>query len=187
VKHYIYILLLIFSNNLIANDTIPGIYGTISNEQKAPLAGLNIYLMDSSAQNILAQSISDANGFYGFDIPIKGTYCVVFIKSPKEYQSLTDVAIDSISLNCNVQFTQNYKYSGKKFNSSSAREIEKMPVNNVQQQLVSKGMIDKDANGHLRSRTLGNDVKVIVDGQVLNNSNVELVPGSVGDIEVIER
>jgi hypothetical protein len=70
----------------------------------------------------------------------------------------------------------------------SGRQLEKMASTNWQQQLGALGNFDNRGNaGQMRSLSNGGDVKVIVDGQVLNNGNIKMNPGSIESIQVIKR
>jgi hypothetical protein len=164
-----------------------GVYGTIVNEAKAPISGMEVILMDS-AKNMLANTTTDANGQYGFTINEKGNYNLVVMLNDSVSQSTIGVAIDNKALFYNFLFTQSNWKRDRNMNVITDKEMERMPVQNYQAMLQTKGNFDKDANGNMRSRTFGNGVKLIVDGQIMNdNSKIQFVPGSIGSMQVITR
>jgi hypothetical protein len=164
-----------------------GIYGKITNQDNKPYAGVVIFLLDSNNTE-LAKILTNADGDYGFTIQNALQYKIVVQLNDSITQQIDDIAAGQKDLFFNFVFTQKYFSRDKNSQVISASELEKMPTQQLMQQLATQANFDKDANGNLRSRTLGNGVQLIVDGQVIHHSNqLQLVPGSVGSMEVIKR
>jgi hypothetical protein len=169
----------------IANAT--GIYGKVVNQDDKPFAGIEVILLDSN-KTALAKILTNVDGDFGFIINEKRRCHLVVHINDSVFQEVDDIQGGIKDWQYNFVFTQKYFSRDKNSSVISASEIEKLPTLKLTDQLATQGNFDRDANGNLRSRTLGNGVQLIVDGQVISNSNqLQLVPSSVGSMEVIKR
>jgi hypothetical protein len=168
-------------------QTESGIYGTVNNQLKVPLAGITVYLLDSNHQQ-LANTLTDVNGAYGFAIADAANYGLIAAMSDSNYQSINQIVAYPNAININFVFSGKTIKHDRNSDVISAKELERMPNQSLNAMLSTKGNFDKDANGQMRSRASGKGVKVIVDGQIMNdNFNQQIVPNSINSLEVIQR
>jgi Carboxypeptidase regulatory-like domain len=173
--------------NVIIAKAGAGIYGNIVSNTNKPVAGINIYLLDANGE-ALALIISNADGDYGFEIAKEGNYSLQIMLTDSTFQKVENITVAAKPIYYDF-LVNNINYSrDKNIASITAAELEKMPTQDVKKMIATKGNFDTDANGNLRSRTLGNGVRLIVDGQVMSdNSGIQFVPGSIGSMEVLKR
>jgi SdrD B-like domain len=182
----LFLIITILCSAILANAG-SGIYGNIANHNKKPIAGITIFLLNADGK-ALASIISNADGDYGFDISTAGNYGLQIMLTDSTFQKVADIKVAKKPLYYDFLVNNIYYNRDKNMASLSASELEKMPTQDYKQMMQTKGNFDTDANGNLRSRTLGNGVRLIVDGQIMSdNSGIQFVPGSIGSMEVLKR
>jgi hypothetical protein len=187
MKNLLIIIAIISITQIAFAQTTIGIYGKVATTAKKPIEGITVLLLNDHKE-VIAKILTNVNGDYGFDIEKEGIYGIEVVLTDSTSQQITNVLLKKESQYYNFLISNQSYLHDKNINLLSAQEIEKMPTQDVTKMMETKGNFDKDANGKMRSRTLGNGVRVIIDGQIMtDNSAIRLIPGSIGSMEVLKR
>jgi hypothetical protein len=182
----IIVLSLLYTQALAINSSIQGF---VLNAQMQPIINASVFLLDSSS-NLLIKTTSDTNGYYGFDISIKGNYQIVAMTADSSYQGITDIELyaEAETKDFGFVFTA-YGTNKKVINQSiAAKDLEKQASTDINKQIATKNTrVMQNGRGNLLSTSNNQPVKYIVDGQILGVENVQMVPGTVQQVDVISR
>jgi hypothetical protein len=172
-------------------QTGSGIFGIISNEKKLPISNVQLIIFDS-VQLPIATVLTNAQGQYGFDLPIAQNYAMQIINGTDSSQIMTGINIDSaleyvLNFQLNTAPQKQANLMGDKYVKTS-KQIEKMPSTDINSVLASTGAFTNDKPGTLRTTSLPtSNVKYIVDGQVLFGSNINLPVGTLNSVQVLQK
>jgi hypothetical protein len=179
----------LFCLSAIAQNTT-GIYGVFeSKENKAPISGVEVFLLDTSLQ-VLYTITSNEQGQWGFDINKAGLYAIQYSFNGNKSQILTDIevgtkepAVYKMILSTTAKPSDNNPMAPR--NIITAKEIEKMPQTNNPNSVSNRAGFYND-NGVIKSAASGTAPSYFIDGQrVLGNP--AMLPGTVDHIQISTR
>jgi Carboxypeptidase regulatory-like domain len=191
MKHLIIMLMLSKSFFATAGS---GIFGKITNADAHPISNALVTIYDSNF-NKLTAIFTNANGDYGFNLPMASNYIMQIINATDTTQFLTGIAVENIKptvLNfamSNSITTAKKSLIGNKYIKTS-KEIERMPSTDINSVAISTGAFKSDdVNGGIRTVGLpSSNVQYIIDGQIVpTGGTVRFTPGSVSSVEVLKK
>ncbi len=184
MKKITFILLILFAlKNANAQTQI---IGSIVSQNKIAIAASPVFLLDED-KNVLAISTTNQNGNFGFSVPVGLHFALVAMLADSTYQSAENLVTDSNQFNLQFVFTKNQKNHFSNFSQISNQQLEKRASNNWKGGLQSTGAFHKNGNSNIQSAR-GEGIKVLVDGQVINNPNsLQLNQGTIGTIDILVK
>ncbi len=179
--------MLLFAAKINAQNTAT-IEGKVQLNATTTVSNIKVTLLDSNS-TILVTTTTNIDGYYGFTISedaINNSFQLMV--------NYTDTTADLLS---NIELVNGdskvYYFIQSVPNRTgtinlSAKDLERQSQTKIQEQIAAKNAsFVTNKSGALLSTTNNKPVQYVVDGQILGNNNLNMVNGSVQQVNVLQR